>query len=224
MNDSRTPRKFTQNDLRMLIRLIPLLGSWKLVLVLIAAAAFVRYAGGLGGGAAGKAKPAGVEAPQESREPNEPASKPVVPADEGAKEESRSSTSNESENDPGDSEGSTRGEDSGVLGIADLSDEKMRVPGMVIEDQEGKVLYRGTVDLKPTLVRIDQGKRLSYRNDGSVFQNRERRIPREASGHYREWVHPTKGFSGPGPQRVVTGKNREIYYTPDHYDSFVKIR
>jgi filamentous hemagglutinin len=35
---------------------------------------------------------------------------------------------------------------------------------------------------------------------------------------------PTPGVSGPGPQRIVTGKNGEMYYTPDHYDTFIPIR
>jgi filamentous hemagglutinin len=29
---------------------------------------------------------------------------------------------------------------------------------------------------------------------------------------------------GPGPQRIVTGKSGEAYYTHDHYDTFRKIR
>ena len=50
---------------------------------------------------------------------------------------------------------------------------------MTIRDLDGKVVFRGTVDVQPTLDRIAAGKRLNYRNDGSTFQNREGRLPRK---------------------------------------------
>jgi guanyl-specific ribonuclease Sa len=63
----------------------------------------------------------------------------------------------------------------------------------------------------------------SHRNDGAEFQNRERRLPKRPAGYYREWVHPTPGLGGPGPQRIVTGGEGEIYYTPDHYRTFERL-
>ena len=78
----------------------------------------------------------------------------------------------------------------------------------------------GELDLTATLVRIAKGESFPHRNDGGVFGNRERRLPRQASGYYREYVHPTPGVSGPGPQRLVIGKGGDVWYTPDHYDSF----
>jgi len=98
------------------------------------------------------------------------------------------------------------------------------VPNVSVRDRDGKVAWRGTVDLTDTIARIEAGERLHYNNDGIVFQNRERRLPRKASGYYHEYVHPTPGLSGPGPQRVVAGQDGEIYYTSDHYRSFTKIR
>jgi guanyl-specific ribonuclease Sa len=56
-----------------------------------------------------------------------------------------------------------------------------------------------------------------------VFQNREKRLPQKPAGYYREWVHPTPGLRGPGPQRIVTGKEGEIYYSPDHYETFRRL-
>lgn len=92
-----------------------------------------------------------------------------------------------------------------------------------IRDQNGKVVFTGTVELQDTLERIARGERGSHGNDGSVFQNREKRLPVKPSGYYREWVHPTPKLRGPGPQRVVTGEEGEIYYTPDHYQSFQRL-
>jgi RHS repeat-associated protein len=76
-------------------------------------------------------------------------------------------------------------------------------------------------DLKNTLDRIKAGQGYPHRNDGSVFQNREGLLPMKPEGYYREWVHPTAGAKGPGPQRVVTGHGGEAYYSPDHYRSFI---
>lgn len=92
-----------------------------------------------------------------------------------------------------------------------------------IRTLEGEIFYKGEIDLTDTLARIAAGKRLRYNNDGSVFQNRERRLPQKPSGYYHEWVHETKGLSGPGPQRIITGENGEIYYTANHYRTFQNI-
>jgi guanyl-specific ribonuclease Sa len=97
------------------------------------------------------------------------------------------------------------------------------VPRMTIRNEQGNVVYRGDVELTNTLARIAAGKRMRYSHDGSEFQNRERRLPQRPAGYYREWVHPTPGLSGPGPQRVVTGSDGEIYYTPDHYQTFERL-
>lgn len=98
------------------------------------------------------------------------------------------------------------------------------VTGVAIVDiNTGDTLPIDTVDLKPTLDRILAGVRDRHRNDGSVFQNRSHRLPRKPDGYYREFVVPTEGVSGPGPQRLVIGGEGEIYYTPDHYETFIRI-
>ncbi len=58
--------------------------------------------------------------------------------------------------------------------------------------------------------------------DGSVFGNRERRLPAREHGYYHEYTVPTPGLSHRGARRIVTGGDppREWYYTGDHYDSF----
>jgi len=92
-----------------------------------------------------------------------------------------------------------------------------------IRNQDGRVVFEGTVDLRDTLDRIERGQRGSHGNDGSVFQNREKRLPVKPSGYYREWVHQTPDLRGPGPQRIVTGEDGETYYTPDHYQTFERL-
>ncbi len=82
----------------------------------------------------------------------------------------------------------------------------------------------GRTDLAPTLERIEKGIKHRHRNDGSVFGNRERRLPRQPRGYYHEYVHPTRGQRGPGAQRIIIGKKGEVYYTADHYKSFRRVK
>jgi ribonuclease T1 len=93
-----------------------------------------------------------------------------------------------------------------------------------VTNEDGRVIYRGDVDLAATLDRIDRGVRLRFSHDGIVFENREKRLPTEVSGYYHEFIHPTPDDSGPGGQRVVIGRKGEVYYTPDHYHTFHRIR
>ena len=93
-----------------------------------------------------------------------------------------------------------------------------------VTNEDGRVIYRGDVDVGPTLARIDQGTRLRFSHDGIVFENREKRLPTKPRGYYHEFVHPTKGDNGPGGQRIVQGQNGEVYYSPDHYRTFRRIR
>lgn len=70
--------------------------------------------------------------------------------------------------------------------------------------------------------RIQRGEPFPNRQDGSVFGNREHRLPARQHGYYREYTVPTPGLSHRGARRIVTGGEppREWYYTGDHYESF----
>ncbi|MGW6915689.1 ribonuclease domain-containing protein [Kitasatospora sp. NPDC054939] len=74
-----------------------------------------------------------------------------------------------------------------------------------------------------TLVLIAQGGPYPYRADGTVFQNRENRLPRRASGYYREYTVTTPGATDRGARRIVTGGAGEQYWTADHYTTFEEI-
>jgi guanyl-specific ribonuclease Sa len=100
----------------------------------------------------------------------------------------------------------------------------VEVSGITIRDREKGIVFQGTVNLQPTLDRIAAGRHLEHRNDGTVFGNREKRLPRKPKGYYREYVHPTPGLRGPGPQRLVIGEEGEVYYTPDHYRTFRRVQ
>ena len=104
------------------------------------------------------------------------------------------------------------------------------IEGVTVKDIKTGQTFSGTVDLKPTLDRIANGGTYPHRNDGSVFKNLPDRttgksgLPTQPMGYYKEYVNPTPNISGPGPQRVIVGKNGEAYYTSDHYKTFIKIR
>ena len=73
--------------------------------------------------------------------------------------------------------------------------------------------------------QIRQGGPFRYDKDGSVFGNRERLLPGEKRGYYREYTVPTPGLGHRGARRIVCGgfKPRTpeaCYYTEDHYSSF----
>ncbi|MER5308026.1 ribonuclease [Streptomyces sp. NPDC002773] len=71
-----------------------------------------------------------------------------------------------------------------------------------------------------TLRLIDAGGPFPYRQDGAVFQNRERILPARAQGYYHEYTVKTPGASTRGARRIVTGNAAEDFYTADHYASF----
>jgi ribonuclease T1 len=104
------------------------------------------------------------------------------------------------------------------------SNGSYRLENVTIRDLDGRVEFRGTVDLSETLTRIERGDRLRFAHDGSKFSNREGRLPHKPAGYYHEYVHPTPGISGPGPQRIIVGRQGETYYTSDHYRNFRRIK
>ncbi len=74
---------------------------------------------------------------------------------------------------------------------------------------------------------IRQGGPFAYEKDGVVFGNRERLLPLEKRGYYREYTVKTPGSRDRGARRIVCGGQPKTpdacYYTADHYASFRKI-
>jgi ribonuclease T1 len=72
------------------------------------------------------------------------------------------------------------------------------------------------------------GGPLAYPKDGIVFANRERILPAETRGFYREYTVVTPGARDRGARRIVCGGRQPVapvacYYTADHYTSFRRI-
>ena len=74
---------------------------------------------------------------------------------------------------------------------------------------------------------IRQGGPFPYDKDGAVFGNRERLLPVEKRGYYREYTVATPASRDRGARRIVCGgparDPHACYYTADHYASFRKI-
>lgn len=76
-------------------------------------------------------------------------------------------------------------------------------------------------EARDVIHRIDSGGPFPYRQDGVTFQNREGLLPAEPRGYYREYTVTTPGAADRGPRRLILGRQGELYYTPDHYGTFL---
>ena len=83
------------------------------------------------------------------------------------------------------------------------------------------------VQAQDTYQLIRQGGPFPYEKDGTVFGNRERFLPLNKRGYYREYTVRTPGSRDRGARRIVCGGPTTVpdacYYTADHYASFRKI-
>ena len=75
---------------------------------------------------------------------------------------------------------------------------------------------------------IRAGGPFAYPKDGIVFANRERLLPPERRGFYREYTVATPGARDRGARRMVCGGKQPsapvaCYYSNDHYASFHRI-
>ncbi|MGZ5129895.1 MAG: ribonuclease domain-containing protein [Caldimonas sp.] len=75
---------------------------------------------------------------------------------------------------------------------------------------------------------IHAGGPFAYAKDGLVFGNRERALPGERRGYYREYTVATPGARDRGARRIVCGGRVAVapvacWYTGDHYNSFQRI-
>ncbi|MFB7785362.1 ribonuclease domain-containing protein [Streptomyces vinaceus] len=73
---------------------------------------------------------------------------------------------------------------------------------------------------REVLVLIDKGGPYAYRQDGTVFGNFEKVLPKQKRGYYHEFTVRTPGERDRGARRIVTGGGGEFYYTDDHYETF----
>jgi ribonuclease T1 len=88
------------------------------------------------------------------------------------------------------------------------------------------------LEARETLALIRQGGPFPYRKDGTVFGNREKRLPAQPRGYYTEYTVKTPHSRDRGARRIIAGRGEtrdfatsgEYYYTDDHYNTFRRIR
>jgi guanyl-specific ribonuclease Sa len=116
-------------------------------------------------------------------------------------------------------------------------------PGQGFSPQvNDQVRFAAITDL---LDRIANCKPLPYAHDGIVNNNKEGGMPAAPNGYYLEYtlmVPGRKTGDGPvaidiggqtymtgdmqsarGPERIIIGGHEHIYYTPDHYQTFIPL-
>lgn len=83
-------------------------------------------------------------------------------------------------------------------------------------------------EARTTYELIHAGGPFPYQKDGTVFLNRERLLPPQTRGFYREYTVKTPRSRDRGARRIVCGGKpptapAACYYTADHYASFSRI-
>jgi ribonuclease T1 len=81
------------------------------------------------------------------------------------------------------------------------------------------------VQARQTVALIDAGGPFPYAKDGATFNNFEGVLPSRPRGYYREYTVKTPGERDRGARRIVSGdRDRELFYTDDHYESFARVQ
>jgi len=108
-----------------------------------------------------------------------------------------------------------------LIAFAAPAQQDFSAPGASIPEHElpaqGLETYRN----------IRKGGPFPFDKDGVVFGNRERLLPPQKRGFYREYTVRTPGERSRGARRIVCGgpatMPQACYYTADHYASFRQI-
>lgn len=130
-----------------------------------------------------------------------------------------------------------------VLGLAGcertLVEEAPRRVEVVATQSSGEIVATPSNDALPGLAQVAEGERAAVitvvrainaggpfaypGKDGTIFGNYERLLPIQPRGYYAEYTVPTPGERSRGARRIVAGRAAELYYTRDHYTTFVRL-
>lgn len=111
-----------------------------------------------------------------------------------------------------------------LLGVVTMGSAAARSPAL---ERIGQINARQLPpEARETLRLIDTNGPFPYKRDGITFQNRERRLPGQENGYYREYTVTTPGSKDRGARRIISGGKPpvEFYYTDDHYKTFSLIQ
>ena len=113
----------------------------------------------------------------------------------------------------------------GVAGLLSISAVQAREKSVVLPPMAVASL---PAEAQAVDSAIRRGGPFAYSKDGIVFANRERLLPEQPRGFYREYTVPTPGAHDRGARRIVCGGSQPTapvacYYTANHYSSFHRI-
>ena len=91
------------------------------------------------------------------------------------------------------------------------------------ESADGSIGVEEAEEIEETLDDVEDGRPYDYEEDGGVFRNDEMLLPDRPRGYYLEFTVETSGEDDRGERRLVIGRGDEVFYTEDHYESFVPI-
>lgn len=206
-----------------------------IVLMVLVVGLLVWFTLGDGGGGETPTDPSGPTVTQDSPTPQPTVPEPTDtsdPADEPSQEfETFEGRADETDADGTDTDGTAAGLDEQSQDEASGSayqEESAGPAGTDTRDWDGiDACDDGDLprELGPVTEDVEAGGPFEYPGkDGSTFFNRERLLPDESRGYYREYTVDTPGSRDRGARRIVTGGGEtdpEVwYYTDDHYESF----
>ena len=116
-----------------------------------------------------------------------------------------------------------------ILSVAMMATPSAQAKGPAPEAaQAGMALADLPKQGRETYALILAGGPFPYEKDGTVFGNRERQLPAQKRGFYREYTVKTPYARNRGAKRIVCGGSQPArpevcYYTDDHYASFKRI-
>jgi ribonuclease T1 len=114
-----------------------------------------------------------------------------------------------------------------ALAGAPLAQAKGRMDGVARDSAASVHVSELPRQGRDTFELIRLGGPFPHDKDGTVFGNRERLLPINTRGYYREYTVQTPGSRDRGARRIVCGgplrTPHACYYTADHYASFRKI-
>jgi ribonuclease T1 len=93
-------------------------------------------------------------------------------------------------------------------------------------DERLAAQVQAVIDSMDKTGRPPEGVAQGGRRHGTrgVFQNAEGKLPRKQRGYYTETDVWPSGRADRGAERLVFGSEGEVYYSRDHYRTFVQVR
>ena len=103
-----------------------------------------------------------------------------------------------------------------------------KAPPSAVSAESTVALANLSKQANETYASVLSGGPFAYDKDGTVFGNRERILPAQKRGFYREYTVKTPYARNRGAKRIICGGNQPTapeacYYTDDHYATFKRI-